>query len=308
MQENYFINTYKLIVLWVVVFCSSAGIAAPTLDTTDVPEYDYSQIDLIIFYGQNDYVALANPFQYPAPVMGALVYEVVLLYATQLQTYPGLPEEPTHVIDLLMNDINGTRRLGQRLFIGDPWLSDGKSLVLMKPEDYELLVNFLRERYDVSEKYDVSRLKNLRRPKKSELPDNWQPEKPSLQTAIDRMASDYERSAYDPGAEIRRMGIENLKEADTAVEPHQTTPKNREHPHHPAPADLPNSSGVAQQNAAPQILSESAETEESASAKETTNKDEAEQQFLPALLMLLGLLFLTLILRKKRKHSVSRQP
>lgn len=308
MRQNYFRSTYKLMVLWVVIFCSNAGAAAPTLDTTDVPEYDYSQTDLIIFYGQNDYVALANPFQYPAPVMGALVYEIILLYATQLQIYPGLPEEPTHVIDLLMNDINGTSRLGQRVFVGDPWLSDGKSLALMKPEDYELLVKFLRERYEASEKYDVSRLKNLRRPKQSELPDNWQPEKPSLQTAIDHMESDYERSAYDPGAEIRRMRIENLDGADTSVEPNQSVIQNGEYARHPATAELQKTTGAMQHDTAPQIFPESTETDETVSANETTNEDEAEQQLLLALLMLLGLLFLTLIVRKKRKDSASRQP
>lgn len=320
MRKNYNSSLHRLILSLVLVFCASTQASLLSFDPEKIPDYDYSQTDWIIFYGKNDYVILGNPFQNAAPNMGVLVYEIILLYAPQMQAFEGLPEEPTHIMDLTMKDVYEKRRLGQRLFVGDPWISDGKSLALMKPEDYQLLANLLRRRYQRAESYDVKRLEYLRRPKKSELPDDWLPEKPSVKVAIENMeVSDYERYGYDPGAAIRRrwhdnknkiitepMANEQARLDDDANEV-QTAPIDVEHQEVNPSLELSGKSTIVENRDLPALLPDNNINDETAVREKSTQGDETQKQpkFLPVLLMLLGLLFLTLIVRKKRKDTAA---
>jgi hypothetical protein len=315
MRKKHNTSVYQLILSLVFVFCASTKASLLSFDPEEIPEYDYSQTDWIILYGKNDYVVLGNPFQNPAPSMGVLVYEMILLYVPHMQAFQGLPEEPTHIMDLTMKDIYEKRRLGQRLFVGDPWISDGKSLTLMKPEDYQVLTDFLRKRYEGAESYDVKLLENLRRPKKSELPDDWQPEKPSVKVAIERMeVSDYERYGYDPGAAIRRqwnndeneISTETVTDGETQLDDSvtgvQAAPINVEDQGANPAVELSDKSTVVEHSDLPSLLPDKKINGETDLRGKSTEDDETQKQpkFFPVLLMLLGLLFLTLILRKKR--------
>ncbi|WP_347331662.1 hypothetical protein [Marinimicrobium locisalis] len=179
-------KAFFLLLFFLTVFCGNAS-ARPAIDTTEVPEYDYTQTHYIIFYGEGDYVVLANPFEFPAPVMGALVYEVILRYASQLQPIEAPLSDPTHVLDLIMMDDYGERRIGQRLYLGDTWLSDGKRIAHLSSEDYQWLTGLLNERYAHTKHNSSEQLSHLRRPNEDELPDSWLGEFESITTAADRM-------------------------------------------------------------------------------------------------------------------------
>lgn len=198
------------ILLLIFIVFSFANASPPPIQGTKIPDYDYSQTRLMILYGEDDYVYLSNPFEHAAPSMGALVYEILLLYVPNLQPL-GMPsDQPTHVLDLMMKDSSGRWRLGQRLYVGNPWLSDGKSVALMMPADYQLLNELLTKRYEHGTRYEIDPAKTLKRTKKSLRPDDWLAQDMSAQEAIRRMpTSDYEREGYDPGAKIRRKWDDN---------------------------------------------------------------------------------------------------
>lgn len=194
-----------LMPLLVMLSCwHGSAYAQPPVDTEEVPGYDYSQTHKIILYGDEGHVYLAHPFDYPAPSYGALVYEMILLYVREFREIIIPPVEPTHVIDLLMADRYGRERIGQRLYMGDAWLSDGKAVAFMKPEDYRRLTGLLHDRYTAGEPSGARLVQSLRRPTEDELPENWLPEEASIEKAVSRMVSDYEYEGYDPGAVIRR--------------------------------------------------------------------------------------------------------
>ncbi len=214
-----------ILCLTMMMYAGAAASHLPGVDVAEIPDYDYSQTHRMILYGPDGYALLGNPFD-STPNMGVLVYEIILLYVPRFQPFPGLPEPPTHVMDLVMKDKFDKDRLGQRLFIGNAWLSDGKSLALMKPADYELLIDFLHKRYDNATRYDPQRLENARRPRQDELPDDWQPEKSSVQTAINRKEiSDYARYGYDPGAQLRRKGNRVPDQYDADAAPGDLSPQ-----------------------------------------------------------------------------------
>ena len=209
--------------LLALLLSSSVSASPPRIKRADVPEYDYTRTHVMVLYGQGDYVLLGNPFENPAPNMGNLVYELILLYAAQLQPLE-TPSNPTHVLDLMMKDKYNRTRLGQRLFIGAPWLSDGKSVALMKPADYRVLTELLNERYDTASRYDIGRIKKVAWPEADSLPEDWLAERASVQEAIQRLpASDYERTGYDPGAQLRRrinhLPRETSESLDSTIPP-----------------------------------------------------------------------------------------
>lgn len=199
-------------VLFLMIFmvCFSVNASPPPIRGTQTPDYDYSQTRSIILYGEDDYVYLSNPFEHAAPSMGALVYEIVLLYVPHLQPLAMPPDQPTHVVDLMMKDSIGQWRLGQRLYVGNPWIADGKSVALMKPVDYQLLNELLTKRYKFGTRYEIDQTKTLKRVQKNLRPDDWLAQDQSAQEAIRRMpASDYQREGYDPGAQVRRRWDDN---------------------------------------------------------------------------------------------------
>lgn len=214
-----------LILLFIIVSFISVSTSAspPPVEGMDIPDYDYTHTYRMILYGQGDYVLLGNPFENPAPSMGNLVYEMILLYAAQLQPL-AMPSDPTHVLDLMIKDRHNQTRLGQRLFIGDPWLSDGKSVALMKPADYQVLTEMLNKRYDTASRYDIGRIKKVAWPEADSLPEGWLAEHASVREAIQRLpVSDYERTGYDPGAQVRRrinhLPRETSESLDSTIPP-----------------------------------------------------------------------------------------
>ena len=197
----------RISVLFLIIFmvCFSANAAPPPIQETIIPDYDYSQTRSIVLYGEDDYVYLSNPFEHAAPSMGALVYEIVLLYIPRLQPLAIPPDKPTHILDLMMKDSMGRWCLGQRLYVGNAWIADGKSVALMKPADYQLLSELLTKRYKFGTRYEIDQAKTMKRVQKSLRPDDWLAQDQSAQEAIRRMpASDYQREGYDPGAQVRR--------------------------------------------------------------------------------------------------------
>lgn len=185
--------------------CVKLMASPPALRDDDVPPYDYSQTRLMVLYGEGDYVLLGNPFENPGSSMGTRVYEIILLYASQLQPFTLPVDPPVHVLDLMMKDKYGQWRLGQRLYLGDPWLSDGKAVALMKPADYQLLKNMLDKRYATATAYSTEGAARAKRPAETALPEGWLTERESVEEAIKRLpASNHERNGYDPGAQLRR--------------------------------------------------------------------------------------------------------
>jgi|GEM_PF-5167141 len=170
-----------------LAFLDSAAWAKPTVDTEFVPDYDYTQTRYIVFYGDDDYVVLANPFDFPTPVVGALVYKIILKYAPKLEALEAPPSQPTHTLDLIMLNRYEEWRIGQRLYLGDAWLFDGKSIALLTDEDHQQLISLLRQRYTGQERHSSQRLANLRRPQSAELPDSWLPQPKSVAEARSRM-------------------------------------------------------------------------------------------------------------------------
>ncbi|MGM8229079.1 hypothetical protein ACSV5M_21025 [Cellvibrio sp. ARAG 10.3] len=181
---------YRINVLFLVILmvCSSANASPSPIRETNIPDYDYSQTRSIVLYGEDDYVYLSNPFEHAAPSMGARVYEIVLLYIPHLQPLAMPPDQPTHVLDLMMKDSVGRWRLGQRLYLGNPWLSDGKSIALMKPAEYQQLNELLTKRYQVGTRYEIDHTKTLKRIKKSLRPDDWLTQDKSVYEAVRRMS------------------------------------------------------------------------------------------------------------------------
>ncbi len=194
----------RIATLFLLVFmvCSFANASPLPIQGTKIPEYDYTQTRLMILYGEDDYVYLGSPFEHPVSNMGARVYEIVLLYVPHLQPIVMPPDQPTHVVDLMMKDNIGRWRVGQRLYVGNPWLSDGNSVALMMPADYQLLAELLTRRYEHGTRYDIDQAKTLKRVKKSLRPDDWLAQDMSVREAILRMP--YQRKGYDPGAQVRR--------------------------------------------------------------------------------------------------------
>src|SRR5690606_24887943 len=132
---NYGITVFLLL----FSICVKLMASPPALRNDDVPPYDYSQTRLMVLYGEGDYVLLGNPFENPGSSMGTRVYEIILLYASQLQPFT-LPVDPlVHVVDRMMLDRYGEWRVGLRLYLWDPWLCVGKALSLTKPGDYQAL-------------------------------------------------------------------------------------------------------------------------------------------------------------------------
>lgn len=306
------INRYRYflpwLLLWSCLFAPFSLAKLPTITPGEVPDYDYTQTQMMVLHGPDGYVFLANPFEHPAPNMGALVYEMILLYVPHLQPFMMPPEEPTHVLDLIMKDQNNIDRLGQRLYIGNPWLSDGKSIALMTAADYQKLAHYLDKRYVNATTYDAERYGQSRRPTPDELPQDWLAEPDSIRQAIQRLpVSDYEGYGYDPGARIRQRtyadmsGIDN-NPASNAVELQknlkpsapQFVPAAHEQP-------SPDQSALAV-NLEQESLEESRLTTSTATAAVPSPE---QDRFLPALVMLLGLLLLTLLLRRQRRKKRS---
>jgi hypothetical protein len=189
MQKNKIIK--NMFIFLVVLLCDDI-FAMREISGSYTPQYDYTQTKLIILYDQNgDYVLLANPFEFPNS-MGGLVYEVILHYAPQFQRVSSLPEAPSYILDLTMRDKYDKERIGQRLYLGETWLSDGEYLSVMVPEDYQRISQVLNARYLNSEHYAAKELGRLRRPKLSELPDGWLEQRVSLEESIKR----FEPSGY----------------------------------------------------------------------------------------------------------------
>ncbi len=198
---NYGITVFLLL----FSICVKLMASPPALRDDDVPPYDYSQTRLMVLYGEGDYVLLGNPFENPGSSMGTRVYEIILLYASQLQPFTLPVDPPVHVLDLMMTDKYGQWRLGQRLYLGDPWLSDGKAVSLMKPADYQLLKSMLDKRYATATAYSTEGAGRAKRPAETALPEGWLTERESVEEAIKRLpASSHERNGYDPGAQLRR--------------------------------------------------------------------------------------------------------
>lgn len=181
-----------------LAFLGNAAWAKPTVDTEFVPDYDYTQTRYIVFYGNDDYVVLANPFEFPAPVVGALVYQIILKYAPKLEALEAPPSQPTHTLDLIMLNQHGKWRIGQRLYLGDAWLFDGKSIAYLDDEDYQQLVSLLRQRYTGQERHSSHKLANLRRPQSAELPDGWLPQPQSVAEAASRMGIEDDSTQAEP--------------------------------------------------------------------------------------------------------------
>jgi hypothetical protein len=180
----------RISVLCLIVFmgCSSANAAPPPIRDTKIPDYDYSQTRSIVLYGEGDYVYLSNPFEHAAPSMGARVYEILLPYVPHLQAL-AIPNKPTHVLDLMMKDSMGRWRLGQRLYIGNAWIADGKSVAVMEPADYQLLSELLTKRYKLGTRYEIDQAKTVKRVQKNLRPDDWLAQDLSAHEAIRRMLS-----------------------------------------------------------------------------------------------------------------------
>lgn len=180
----------RISVLCLMVFmtCSSANAAPPPIREAIIPDYDYSQTRSIVLYGEGDYVYLSNPFEHAAPSMGARVYEILLPYVPHLQAL-AIPNKPTHVLDLMMKDSMGRWRLGQRLYIGNAWIADGKSFALMEPADYQLLSELLTKRYKLGTRYEIDQAKTVKRVQKNLRPDDWLAQDLSAHEAIRRMLS-----------------------------------------------------------------------------------------------------------------------
>lgn len=176
-------------VLFLMIFmvCSSTNAAPPSIRETNIPDYDYSQTRSIVLYGEDDYVYLSNPFEHAASGMGARVYEIVLLYIPHLKLQAMPPDQPTHVMDLMMKDSTGRWRLGQRLYVGNASIGDGKSLALMKPADYQLLSKLLIKRYTFGTRYDLDQTKTLKRVQKGLRPDDWLAQDQSVHEAVRHM-------------------------------------------------------------------------------------------------------------------------
>jgi hypothetical protein len=223
-------KTHVSLPIFLLLWCARL-FAQPSLDGEKIPTFDYSQTELIIFYGEEGHVYLGPVFG-GAPGMGALVYEMILLYVPHFQEIIIPPINPTHVMDLTMRDRNGWRRIGQRLYVGNAWLSDGKNIAFMKVEDYQRLAGLLRDRYAAAggDVYGPEHLADMRLPTKDELPDDWLPDAESVGKAIDRMApSDFEYEGYDPGAAIRRRASQEAgQEAESRHENHADEAKLHE--------------------------------------------------------------------------------
>ena len=282
--------------LFLFMLCSFANASPPPIQGTRIPDYDYSQTRLMILYGEEDYVYLSNPFEHAAPSMGALVYEIVLLYVPNLQPLAMPPEEPTHVLDLMMKDSVGRWRLGQRLYVGNLWLSDGKSVALMTPADYQLLIELLTKRYDHGTRYEIDPTKMLKRTKKSLRPDDWLAQDISTQEAIRRMpASDYQREGYDPGAKIRRKWGDNPDSVDEQALPDSSTPASNSETRIAPEVAVENTTPVTTHAAPVNYVPEAEIKSPSPSPELKVNSD----KFFLAGLMFLGLLLLSLMLRLK---------
>ncbi len=289
---------YRINVLFLVILmaCSSANAAPPPIRDTKIPDYDYSQTRSIVLYGEDDYVYLSNPFEHAAPSMGARVYEIVLLYIPHLQPLGIPPDQPIHVLDLMMKDSVGRWRLGQRLYVGNSWLSDGKSVALMKPAEYQLLNELLTTRYQVGTRYEIDDTKILKRIKKSLRPDDWLTQDKSVHEAVRRMStSDYEREGYDPGAKIRRKWGNSPDIVDEQALPDSSTPTSNSETKIAPEAEFENITPVTT-HAAPVNYVQEGEINSSLPSPELKiNKDKS---FLAGL-MFLGLLLLSLMLRRK---------
>lgn len=203
-----------------LVLLSNTALAQSIIHTESVPDYDYSQTHHIIFYGDGDYVVLANPFEHPAPVMGALVFEIILMYASQLQLMDAPPSPPTHTIDLLMLDRFGEKRIGQRLYLGDAWLSDGKSIAYLSDEDHQRLMSLLLDRYRGTELSSSEKIAHFRRPRKDELPDSWLPQQESVVEAARKMglgeSAVFEESSTPTEAEQSDPAASSLVSEDSS--------------------------------------------------------------------------------------------
>lgn len=288
----------RISVLCLMVFmtCSSANAAPPLIREAIIPDYDYSQTRSIVLYGEDDYVYLSNPFEHAAPSMGALVYEILLLYVPNLQTLSMPSDQPTHVLDLMMKDSIGRWRLGQRLYVGNSWLSDGKSVALMMPADHQLLTELLTRRYEHGTRYEIDPTKMLKRIKKSLRPDDWLAQDISAREAILRMpASDYQRGGYDPGVKIRRKWGNNPDIVDEQALPDSSTPTSNSETKIAPEVELENITSVTT-HAAPVNYVQEGEINSSLPSPEL--KVNNDKSFLTGL-MFLGLLLLSLMLRRK---------
>lgn len=201
-MESLFKVRGTLLFLAFLLCISNGASARPSLAEAEVPDYDYTQTQLIVLYGEGVHVFLAPPFDFPAPAIGALVYEILLRYVAQFQEILIPLEEPAYVMDLIMEDRFGKRRIGQRLYLGDDWLSDGKGIAYLKPDDYRRLTGILDKRYSSSEHYSSELLVGWRRPKVGELPDVWLPESVSVQEAVNRMTSSEQHSHKEPEGQL----------------------------------------------------------------------------------------------------------
>jgi hypothetical protein len=184
--------------------------AIPFFDVLNAPEFDYTRTDLLYFYGDHDFVILGNPFDNPRQ-MGGAVYEIILQYVPRFQEIGSTPLEPAHVLDLTIRDDYGRRRIGQRLFLGESWLSDGKHMANKQPEDYARLTALLHRRYQVADRYETSRI-TLRSPQSHELPHDWMPGAVSAVAAAKRMASPDDKlsadSALEAPATVEQLSLE----------------------------------------------------------------------------------------------------
>lgn len=211
-QKNFL--KLSLLLKIILIFWCGRLLAQPDLklDIEQQPAYDYSKTVHMYLYAGEEYVILGDPIEGQAPGMGALVYELILLYVPQFQqiTIPP-PEEPSYVLDLLIrNHLDpGNWLVGQRLIIGDAWLSDGKQIAFMKPEDYQHLKKLLDRRLGAVKGRYKHKDENLRYAIGDEIPKGWSPGPGSVDKAIQDMTpSNFEFKGYDPGLAIRsRAGI-----------------------------------------------------------------------------------------------------
>lgn len=195
-----------------------------------------------------------------------------------------------------MKDSIGRWRLGQRLYVGNPWLSDGKSVALMMPADYQLLNELLTKRYKYGTRYAIDPTKMLERFKKSLRPNDWLAQDISAQEAIRRMpASDYQREGYDPGATIRRRWGNNPDSVDEQALPDSSTPASNSETRIVSEVAVENLTPVTTHAAPVNYVQEAEIKSPSPSPELKVNND----KFFLAGLMFLGLLLLSLMLRRK---------